>query len=142
MSTIGELNNVLGGRLCCHDTTTTLPTLPLGKVQSDSRKIEPGDVYWALRGPNHEGEQFVGEAFRRGASGAVVAKQIAPNEQCWTLQVEDTHQALVQWARWRRRQFTGAVIGVTGSAGKTTTRQMIHTVLRSTSKTPEAPGPK
>ena len=48
----------------------------------------------------------------------------------WAVQVDDTAAALGQWAAWKRRQFTGTVIAVTGSVGKTTTRQMIHTVLQ------------
>ena len=104
---------------------------PLGPVESDSRKIEPGDVFWALRGPNHEGEDFIAEAFRRGAAGAVVARDVAAPDYHWIVRVDDTQQALWTWARWRRRQFSGALIAVTGSAGKTTTRQMIHTVLQS-----------
>ncbi len=131
MSTITELNDVIGGRLCRGDTLGDLSDAPLGPVQSDSRKIEPGDVFWALRGPNHEGEQFVGEAFRRGALGAVVAKNVPVPDYHWVVRVDDAHQALLAWARWKRRQFTGTVIAVTGSAGKTTTRQMIHTVLQS-----------
>ena len=49
----------------------------------------------------------------------------------WIVRVEDTHRALNDWARWRRRQFAGTLIGVTGSAGKSTTREMIHAVLQS-----------
>ena len=52
-------------------------------------------------------------------------------EDGWILNVDDTQRALEQWARWKRRRFTGIVIAVTGSVGKTTTRQMIHTVLQS-----------
>ena len=175
MSTITELTEVTGGRLCRGDTLGDLGDAPLGPVQSDSRKIEPGDVFWALRGPNHEGENFTGEAFRRGASGAVVAnsllkkwdsrslgataglsssvfagvppctagqassgtlfqqaaKHVPVPDHHWVVRVDDTHQALLAWARWKRRQFAGVVIAVTGSAGKTTARQMIHTVLQS-----------
>ena len=119
-----------------HPTTAKSPSrqagpTPLGPIESDSRKIEPGDVFWALRGPNHAGEKFTDEAFRRGASGAVVADDVAVPEYHWAIRVDDTHEALRAWARWKRRQFTGAAIAVTGSAGKTTTRQMIHTVLQS-----------
>lgn len=131
MSTIGQLIDAIGGRLCRNDTLGDVANAPLGPVQSDSRKIEPGDVFWALRGPNHEGENFVGEAFRQGAAGAVVAKNIAVPDYHWTIRVDDTHEALLAWARQKRCEFTGTVIAVTGSAGKTTTRQMIHTVLRS-----------
>ena len=57
----------------------------------------------------------------------------------WILNVDDTQRALEQWARWKRRHFTGIVIGVTGSVGKTTTRQMIHTVLQSRLKGTASP---
>jgi UDP-N-acetylmuramoyl-tripeptide--D-alanyl-D-alanine ligase len=131
MSTVGELIDVIGGWLCCGDTSRTLADAPLGPVESDSRRIEPGDVFWALRGPNHEGERYVADAFRCGAPGAVVAKGVAVPDDHWTIRVDDTYRALLAWARHKRRQFAGTVIAVTGSAGKTTTRQMIHTVLQS-----------
>lgn len=130
MSTIAELNNAIRGRLCRGDMLGIVPDAPLGPVESDSRKIEPGDVFWALRGPNHKGETFVGEAFRRGASGAVVAKNVLVPNGHWVIRVDNTHRALLAWAMWKRRRFTGTVIAVTGSAGKTTTREMIHTVLQ------------
>ena len=60
-------------------------------------------------------------------------------DQGWILNVDDTQRALEQWARWKRRHFTGIVIGVTGSVGKTTTRQMIHTVLQSRLKGTASP---
>lgn len=131
MSTIGELQNVLGGRLCRGDMAGDLSIAPLGPVQSDSRRIEPGDVFWTLRGQKHDGEDFIGEAFRRGASGAIVAKNVCVHNDRWVVRVPDTREALVAWARWKRQQFAGTLIGVTGSAGKTTARQMIHTVLQS-----------
>jgi UDP-N-acetylmuramoyl-tripeptide--D-alanyl-D-alanine ligase len=130
MSTIGELRRALGGRLCQSDTAGQLADAPLGPVQSDSRKIEPGDVFWALRGPNHRGEEFIDEAFRRGAAGAVVAADVSVPDYHWAIRVDDTYDSLLAWARWKRRQFSGPVIAVTGSVGKTTTREMIHTVLR------------
>ncbi len=49
----------------------------------------------------------------------------------WIVRVNDTHRALNDWARWRRQQFAGTVIGITGSAGKSTTREMIHAILAS-----------
>jgi UDP-N-acetylmuramoyl-tripeptide--D-alanyl-D-alanine ligase len=131
MSTIAELNDVIGGRLCAGCMFDDTADAPLGRVQSDSRQIEPGDLFWALRGPNFEGEQFVGQAFDRGAAGAVVAREVAVPEGHWVIRVSETYRALLAWARHIRRQFTGVVIAVTGSAGKTTTRQMIHTVLQS-----------
>ena len=70
MSTLNELNAVIGGRLWLGDTSGDAANAPLGAVQSDSRSVEPGDLFWTLQGPNHRGEDFVGEAFRRGAAGA------------------------------------------------------------------------
>jgi UDP-N-acetylmuramoyl-tripeptide--D-alanyl-D-alanine ligase len=131
MSTLGELCRVTGGRLLPGESLGDLSEAPLGPVVSDSREIEPGEVFWALRGPNHEGEEFVANAFQRGAAGAVVAKNVAVRPNHWAIRVEDTHRALNDWARWRRRQCTGIVVAVTGSAGKTTARQMVHTVLQS-----------
>lgn len=131
MSTIAELNNAVGGRVCRGDMRGELPEGTLGPVQTDSRKVAPGDLFWALHGPNHDGETFCDEAFRRGAVGAVVSKKVIVPHGHWVVHVKDTHRALDTWARWKRRQFNGAVVAVTGSAGKSTARQMIHTVLQS-----------
>ena len=84
-----------------------------------------------LKGPHYDGDDFAEEAMARGAIGAVVSKPVQVPADRWALIVPDTYQALTQWAAWRRRHFTGTVIAVTGSVGKTTTRQMIHTVLQS-----------
>jgi UDP-N-acetylmuramoyl-tripeptide--D-alanyl-D-alanine ligase len=131
MSTVAELSNAIRGRLCRGDMRGDWPTPPLGRIESDSRKIGPGDVFWALHGPNFDGEAFVADAFRHGAVGAVVAGKVTVPHGCWVVHVDDTQRALSDWARWKRSQFNGSVIAVTGSAGKTTTREMIHTVLRS-----------
>ncbi len=108
-------------------------------IVTDSRQIEPGNIFWALRGPNHDGADFAAEAFRRGAAGAVVGKKIDVPSDRWAVEVDDPLDALRQWAAWRRRHFGGTLIAVTGSVGKTTTRQMIHTVLRSRLKGTASP---
>lgn len=130
MNTIGQLSDVVGGRLLPEAAACESATVEVGPIVIDSRRARPGDVFWALRGPNHDGTDFVDEAFRRGAAGVVAGRAVHVPEGCWAVQVEDSQRALHQWARWRRRQFTGTTIAVTGSVGKTTTRQMIHTVLR------------
>ncbi len=100
-----------------------------GKVVADSRQVKPGDVFWALKGAKHDGAAFVGEALRRGAVGAIVDQDVEPSDMQWVVRVEDSYQALVDWVAWKRRNFSGTMIAVTGSVGKTTTRQMIRTVL-------------
>ena len=139
MNTLHEFSDAIGGRLLPDSAARDAASVLLGPIAIDSRKVEPGDMFWALKGPNHDGADFVGEAFRRKAAGAVVAGSVHPPEGHWAVQVEDTQLALRKWAEWKRRHFTGTMIAVTGSVGKTTTRQMIHTVLRSSLKGTASP---
>lgn len=133
MPTLDDLQRAVQGvlQLAASGREPDPRTTTLGPVVTDSRKISPGDVFWALAGPHHDGADYVDEAFARGACGTVVARPIPAPENRWVLCVENTHEALIQWARWHRSRFQGTVIAVTGSVGKTTCRQMIHTVLRS-----------
>jgi UDP-N-acetylmuramoyl-tripeptide--D-alanyl-D-alanine ligase len=131
MSTVGDLNDAIEGRLILSETLGSVNSLPLGPVVTDSRKVQPGDVFWGLRGANYDGARFVSEAFHRGASGAVVAKSVVVPEHHWAIRVADAQKALWAWAAQRRSEFHGSVVGVTGSVGKTTTREMIHTILQS-----------
>jgi len=93
----------------------------------DSRSIVAGDVFFALRGPNHDGHEFVAEAFRKGAV-AVVADRPLQAEGV-VLRVPDTLEALQALAAWARRAWGGRVVAVTGSAGKTTTKEVIARLL-------------
>jgi UDP-N-acetylmuramoyl-tripeptide--D-alanyl-D-alanine ligase len=126
-STLQNLHETIGGRL--QGASRDPRDEALGPVEIDSRQVVEGDVFWALRGPNHDGADFADEAFRRGAAGAIVDKPVDFPADRWTIEVDNTQRALWQWAEAIRRQSTGTVIAVTGSVGKTTTRQMIHTVL-------------
>jgi UDP-N-acetylmuramoyl-tripeptide--D-alanyl-D-alanine ligase len=92
----------------------------------DTRTQNPGDLYFALRGPNHDGHDFVGPAVAQGAAVVVVERKTgAPNE----LVVSDTLRALQELAAWARAKWGGIVVGVTGSAGKTTTKDAIAHLL-------------
>ncbi|MCE9548642.1 MAG: UDP-N-acetylmuramoyl-tripeptide--D-alanyl-D-alanine ligase [Planctomycetia bacterium] len=103
----------------------------VGPIVTDSRLVQPGDVFWALSSPRRNGADFAIEAMARGASGVIVAdRQIEPWAGSFVLEVEDTKLALWQLADWNRRRCGGLVIAVTGSVGKTTTREMIDAVLR------------
>jgi len=128
MSTLAELHRAIAGRLL-QAAECAVPSR-LGPVQSDSRRVSPGDVFWALKGPNHDGSDFASEAFKRGAAGVVVNRKVEVPPGRWAVVVDDTYEALRRWAESRRGAFTGTVIAVTGSVAKTTTRQMIHTILR------------
>ncbi|MGO9112283.1 MAG: UDP-N-acetylmuramoyl-tripeptide--D-alanyl-D-alanine ligase [Thermoguttaceae bacterium] len=131
MDTLHDLAQATGGRILPTNRIQDAAVTALGRIVTDSRQVESNDIFWALRGPNYDGACFLHDAFRRGAQGAVVSPLESIPTDGWILNVDDTQRALEQWARWKRRRFTGIVIAVTGSVGKTTTRQMIHTVLQS-----------
>ncbi len=98
----------------------------VGGWSVDTRTQNPGDVFFALRGPNFDGHDFVAAALARGAAAAVVEKQSGASRE---LLVTDSLVALQDLARWARREWGGRVIGVTGSAGKTTTKDAIAHLL-------------
>ena len=106
-------------------------------VQTDTRKIEKGDIFFALKGPNFNGNEFVQNAIEAGASHAVIdeKKFEIPDK---TILVDDVLTVLQQLANHHRRQFNNAAgggipfIAITGSNGKTTTKELIHAVLAST----------
>jgi UDP-N-acetylmuramoyl-tripeptide--D-alanyl-D-alanine ligase len=91
----------------------------------DSRTTAPGDLFFALRGPNNDGNAYVDDVLRRGAVAAV-ANEWKPGA---VLVVPDTLAALQSTAIWALRQWGGEVIGVTGSAGKTSTKDVIAALL-------------
>src|SRR5438045_3382925 len=103
--------------------------LVVRRISIDSRTLEPGDLFWALRGARHDGHRFAGEAMRRGAMACVVERGCPAPENCPAVVVEDTARALKEFARWYRQRSEALIIGVTGSVGKTTTREMLHAVL-------------
>jgi UDP-N-acetylmuramoyl-tripeptide--D-alanyl-D-alanine ligase len=104
----------------------------------DSRTVEPGDLFFAMRGPAHDGHDHIAEAFRRGAVAAVADRDIAV--EGIVLRVDDSLRALQSVANQARRKWAGSVIGVTGSAGKTTTKDVIAEMLATQFKTAKTVG--
>ena len=92
----------------------------------DTRTQNAGDVFFALRGPNHDGHLFVRAALDRGAAAVVVDHETGAGRE---LVVRDTLSALQGLAAWARVRWGGQVVGVTGSAGKTTTKDAIAHLL-------------
>ena len=106
-------------------------------VQTDTRKLKLGDIYFALKGPNFNGNAFALAALEAGASFAVV-DEIIPNSQAINdriLQVADVLTTLQDLAKHHREQFDIPFIAITGSNGKTTTKELIAAVLSSHFKT-------
>ncbi len=109
-------------------------------VSIDSRSIKAGDCFFAVAGENFDGYDYVAEAFAKGASCAVVADgTIGGFAGCKVLRVKDTIKALGDFARQYRRQSDFKVVAITGSAGKTTTRQIVYHVLSSHFRVFQAP---
>ncbi len=114
-------------------TIGAAPAGPLGKrlitgVGTDSRRVEPGQVFFAIRGDRFDGHDYVAQALASGAAAAVVSRPVnAPGEVC--IRVDDTVAALGKLAAVHRRRLTATVIAVTGSNGKTTTKNLVHHVL-------------
>jgi len=104
-------------------------------INTDTRSLKPGEIFLALRGENFDGHNFVEVALEKGAIAAITdfqaGDQISGIPQ---LQVEDTLLAYQQIARWWRDQFDIPVIAVTGSVGKTTTKELISAVLSTQGK--------
>lgn len=100
------------------------------RVSIDSRTVRAGDVFWAIQGEKHDGHDYVPQALQRGAAVCVVRNDKLAAVNGPAIAVPNTLDALAKLARWYRDRQEALVIGVTGSVGKTTTREMIYSVLK------------
>ncbi len=109
-------------------------------VSTDTRNLKRGDLFIAIKGPNFDGHEFISEAMKKGAKGAIVSRDLAPHpfplpcgeragEGFVIIRIEDTLKAFGAIATFHRRRFDIPVIAVTGSNGKTTTKEMLALIL-------------
>lgn len=105
------------------------PAGPITGISIDSRTIRPGECFFAIRGEVFDGHDFLRDVQQKQAACVVVEKEPPADLSIPAIQVPDSIQALGQLAGWYRRQLPIKVVGITGSAGKTTTRQILHHVL-------------
>ncbi|MEI7973690.1 MAG: UDP-N-acetylmuramoyl-tripeptide--D-alanyl-D-alanine ligase [Bdellovibrio sp.] len=98
---------------------------------TDSRKLEPDSLFFALRGETHDAHNFLQQAFDAGARAFVVEKwdPKVPSEGCVVYRVPDTLKALQNLANFERNKFQGPEVGITGSNGKTTTKEFLAAIL-------------
>ena len=126
--TLGWVANAAGGRVLSGEES-----LPIGNVTTDTRALQRGDFFVALRGPRFDGNAFVGEAINRGAAGALVDPGFEERADVLAraaiVQVADTTKGLQELARAVRKASGTRVIAITGSAGKTTTKEVIAAML-------------
>ena len=108
-------------------------------VQTDTRKLKAGDLFFALKGDNFNGNRFAKEAFDKGAAAVVVDEETGIEDKR-LFRVENVLVALQQLAKHHRMQFDIPFLAITGSNGKTTTKELIHAVLSSHFKTSTTEG--
>lgn len=111
-----------GGRACADWQATG--------ISIDSRTAQPGDLFIALEGPTNDGHDYVAMALERGAAAAMVARPVDGVEPAKLVLVGDTQSGLEALAAASRRRFKGRLIGITGSVGKTGSKAVLATMLR------------
>lgn len=108
-------------------------------IQTDTRKLKAGDIFFALKGDNFNGNRFAKDALDKGAIAVVVDEETGIEDKC-ILKVENVLVALQQLAKHHRLQFNIPFLAITGSNGKTTTKELTHAVLSSHFKTSTTEG--
>lgn len=119
-----EIINATNGR--CNENPLDLS---FTNISTDSRKTEKGDLYIALEGEVFDGHDFVNDAVNKGAALAIVSKAVSINNYIPIIYVDNTLKALWDIAAFYRIKMGKPVIGVTGSVGKTSTKDMIAAIL-------------
>lgn len=118
---LSEIHKYIGGNM--HGVCTQLTSIGI-----DTRTLQSGACYIAIKGENFDGNDFVDQAVKSGAKAAIVQRQITTELPC--IVVENTRLALTRLAAAWRQKCGAKIIGVTGSNGKTTVKEMISEILR------------
>ncbi len=116
------------------------PNLSAERFSIDSRRIGKGEVFVALKGERHDGHDFIRDAFKKGAVGAISERDLKPLPGKFLVKVPYSLEALRKVAEHKRSSFGGKVVGVAGSVGKTTTKDLIHHFLSSVARTFKSEG--
>ncbi|HEY0493092.1 MAG TPA: UDP-N-acetylmuramoyl-tripeptide--D-alanyl-D-alanine ligase [Candidatus Dormibacteraeota bacterium] len=103
--------------------------IAFAQLYVDSRQVEPGGLFVALKGEELDGHAFIPQAIERGASGVLCERDPGPAGAAAVIQVSDTRKALLDMTTSRLRRLAVPIVAITGSAGKTTTKELIAHVL-------------
>ena len=98
-------------------------------ISTDTRTISNEDIYLPLKGAKFDGEKFCADAIKKGAAGCFVTCDECPSDAKIVLKVENTLLAYMAIANYARNKFNPATVAITGSSGKTTTKEMVYSVL-------------
>src|SRR5690606_3760983 len=108
-------------------------TEPISGVSTDSRTVQEGNVFVALRGERFDGHEHVEDAIAKGARAVIVDREVEAG-RAGVFRVDDTLSALGALASFHRRRFSVPVIAITGSVGKTSTKELVAAALRGLGK--------
>ena len=139
LTTAGEIESAVKGTLARGERGVVFTG-----VSIDSRTVAPGEIFFAIRGPRMDGHKFVADVQALGAPGAVVADDYVPPGELpgnfVIIHVKDTHEALKALARSVRLEWNGKLAAVTGSVGKTTTREFAYQLIKTRFNAHQTPG--
>ena len=103
----------------------TIETIDNIEISTDTRTIKKGDFYLPLKGANFDGENFLDKAIESGAIGCFITRDDYPENAKIVLKVSDTLETYLKLANFYRHKIAPKVIAITGSSGKTTTKEMV-----------------
>jgi len=128
---ISDLNKAISGKLIQGSSDMSVHSISI-----DSRTLKPGDLFFALSGPNFDGHHFAMDVFDKDGCGIVIDRKIDMLDQIKEIhfnkviiEVEDTLKALQDWAKFLKKKFKTYNICITGSTGKTTTKELTSSIL-------------
>ncbi|MCI8764407.1 MAG: UDP-N-acetylmuramoyl-tripeptide--D-alanyl-D-alanine ligase [Lachnospiraceae bacterium] len=135
--TVKEIVEATGGTLLCGDEA-----VPLVHISIDSQSIKGGELFVPLIGERVNAHRFIGQAFEKGAAAVLTSGHDAMEDEHPWIRVEDTRKALQAIGSYYRNRLTLPLVGITGSVGKTTTREMVAFALSAEKKVYKTPGNK
>ena len=128
--TIDQLHEITAGQLWRGPLSVHGVCATVGRIVTDSRDVEAGDVFWELTSDHAKEADFAEQALTRGAAGVVTRRRVAPRGDRWSIELSDPIEALHRFVCYGRAQFHGTAVAVAGTVGKSTTGAMIHSVLK------------
>ncbi|TET93280.1 MAG: hypothetical protein E3J28_04570, partial [Desulfobacteraceae bacterium] len=137
---VKEVASAINGRLISGS-----PDEFIKGLSTDSRRMVPGHIFLAIKGERYDGHNFLTEAINAGAAGVIVESDTTIPDELLTknlivINVSSTLNALGDLALWWRKQWGGKVIAITGSNGKSTTKEMAASILSLKANTMKSPG--
>ncbi|WP_231970506.1 UDP-N-acetylmuramoyl-tripeptide--D-alanyl-D-alanine ligase [Polynucleobacter necessarius] len=130
MTTLAQVHAMLPGSQLIHADAKSAEGISISHIGSDSRQIQPGELFIALSGDRFDAHDFLGDVATSGASAALISDKTACPESLSAVCVQDVKQGLGALAKAWRAQFSIPVALVTGSNGKTTVKEMIASIFK------------